>query len=150
MKHHPRASLGFLAASLIVGACHGDRSPTTPQDQSEVRSEVLTLRIGDVAYVDDIEIRFADVPRDIRCAGDVVCVSAGFALVDLGVGPLRGTDGPTYKVELNTAWPWRDEALGLRLTLLRLSPERLTGNPIPPEEYEIELGVEPAGDSEPQ
>jgi len=145
MQHGPRASLTLLAAALVLGACQGNRPPTTTQDQGDVRAEVLTLRIGDVAYVNGIEIRFGGVPQDSRCAVDVLCVAAGNARVEMGVGPLRGTAGPTYLVVVNSLEePRSGEALGLRLTLLSVSPAPVSTRPIPPEDYEIEVRVEPA------
>jgi hypothetical protein len=133
---------------LLLGACQNSRSPAPSQD-AEATSEV-TLRVGDTTFVRNIEIRFGGVLEDSRCPLDVQCVWAGNGQVQLGVGPPRGTQGPTERMLLNTMENARSgDAWGLRVTLVELTPAPKSTQPIPPESYVVRLKVEPLADQGP-
>jgi hypothetical protein len=102
--------------------------------------------VGETTFVENIEIRFGGVLEDSRCPVDVQCVWAGNAQAALGVGPRRGTQGPTEQVLLNTSQGAQSgESWGLRLTLVDLTPAPRSTQPIPPEDYLIRLKVEALG-----
>ena len=137
-----RSSFLLVAVSWGLAACQNGR-PQAPTQQRGQTSNEITLRVGETTFVENIEIRFSGVLQDSRCPVDVVCVTAGNAQAGLGVGPRRGTQGPTEQVLLNTTEGAESgQSWGLRLTLLELGPAPRSTQPIPPENYVIRLGVE--------
>ena len=133
----------LVAVALNIGACQSNRSPAPPQQQGRASPSEVTLRVGETTLVDNIEIRFGGVLEDSRCPSDVTCVWAGNAQAALGVGPPKGTQGPTEQVLLNTSEMDKSgEAWGLRLTLVDLTPAPKSTQTIPPENYLIRLKVE--------
>lgn len=127
---------------LLLAACQNSRSPAPSQEVSAT-SEV-TIKVGETTFVDNIEIRFGAVPEDSRCPEDVQCVWAGNAQIQLGVGPPRGTQGPTQLVLLNTMEGAKSgDAWGLRMTLIDLTPAPKSTQPITPDSYVVRLKVEP-------
>ena len=139
-----RASV-LLMVALGSGACQKSPPPGPTQQQGQAPAEV-TLRVGETTFVENIEIRFGGVLEDSRCPSDVACVWAGNAQAALGVGPPRGTQGPTERVLLNTTEGGQSgEAWGLRVTLVDLTPAPKSTQPIAPEDYRIRLKVEAVG-----
>ena len=131
----------ILALAVGLGACQDSQS-SDPSQQVGQLSSVVTLRYGESTFVENIEIRFGAV-QDSRCPSQVECFAAGNAQVVLGVGPPRGTEGPTDQVLLNSTYGSRSgEAWGLRVTLLEVSPYPVYAEPIPPEQYVVQLKVE--------
>ena len=138
-----RAVLALLVVVALSVACRNNRSPAPTQQQGQASPGEVTLRVGETTFVDNIEIRFSGVLEDSRCPTDVQCVWAGNAQAALGVGPPRGTQGPTEQVLLNTSEADKSgEAWGLRVTLVDLTPAPKSTQPIPPESYVIRLKVE--------
>ena len=138
-------SFVLVAAALSLGACQNGRSPAPTQHQGQASPTEITLRTGDSTEVDHIPIRFSGVLEDSRCPTDVTCVWAGNAQAALGVGPRRGTQGPTERVVLNTntsVGTDSAESSGLRLTLLDIFPAPKSTQPIPPGNYFAKLKVE--------
>ena len=134
----------FLAFAVGLGACQNNRPPAPTQQQGQTSTGEITLKVGDYTFVENVAIHFSGVLEDSRCPADVQCVWAGNAQAALGVGPPRGTQGPTERVLLNTMEEKRSgEAWGLRLTLVDLSPAPRSTQPIPPESYVIRVKVEP-------
>ncbi len=146
MPHHTmRALPSFLlvAVALSLGACQNNRSPAPTQDQGQAATGEITLRVGETTFVENIAIRFSGVLEDSRCPADVTCVWAGNARAELGVGPPRGTQGPTEQVLLNTMEGEKSgESWGLRVTLVDLTPAPMSTQPIPPESYLVRVKVE--------
>lgn len=133
----------LVAVALNIAACQNNRPPDPTQQQGQASPGEVTLRMGETTFVDNIEIRFSGVLEDSRCPSDVTCVWAGNAQAALGVGPPRGTQGPTEQVLLNTSEAEKSgEAWGLRLTLVDLTPAPRSTQPIPPENYLVRLKVE--------
>jgi hypothetical protein len=133
----------LVAVAVSVGACQNNRSPAPTQQQGQASTREVTLRVGETTFVENIEIRFGGVLEDSRCPVDVACVWAGNAQAALGVGPRRGTQGPTEQVLLNTTEGVQSgESWGLRVTLVDLTPAPRSTHPIPPENYLIRLKVE--------
>lgn len=133
-----------LAVPLVLGACQNNRSAAPTQQQGQASTRDVTLRVGETTFVDNIEIGFGAVIEDSRCPVDVACVWAGNAQASLGVGPPRGTQGPTQQVLLNTTEGAQSgEAWGLRVTLVELTPDPRSTQSIPPENYTVRLKVEP-------
>ena len=135
----------FLAFAVGLGACQNNRPPAPTQQQDQASANEVTLRMGETTFVQNIEIRFSGVQEDSRCPVDVQCVWAGNARAALGVGPRRGTQGPTEQVLLNTntsAGAQSGESWGLRVTLVDLTPAPRSTQPTQPEDYVIRLKVE--------
>ena len=140
---------GLIAvlAVLVLGivACQNNRSPAPTQQQAQTSPNELSLRVGETTFVDNIAISFSGVQEDSRCPTDVQCVWAGNARAALGVGPRKGTQGPTDLVLLNTnasQGAQSGESWGLRVTLVDLTPAPKSTQPTPPENYLIRLKVE--------
>ena len=139
----PRFSVLLLAVAFGTGACQNNRTPAPTQDQGQSSPGEITLQMGTSTFVDDVEIRFSGVLEDSRCPSDVQCVWAGNARAALGVGPRRGTQGPTEQVLLNTGEGARSgESWGLRVTLVDLTPVPKSTEAIPAESYVVRLKVE--------
>ena len=140
----PLYALALLAAvALSAGGCQSNRSPAPPQQQDQAGTGEITLKVGEATFVENVEIRFSGVLEDSRCPADVQCVWAGNAKAALGVGPRRGTQGPTDQVLLNTTeGEDTGESWGLQVTLIDLTPVPRSTQPIPPENYVIRLKVE--------
>jgi len=137
-------SLSLLVLAVGLGGCEASRSSDPSQQVGHLSSEV-TLRYGESTSVKNIEIRFGAVPQDSRCPEQVECFAAGIAQVELGVGPRRGTEGPTHQILLDSPYGSRSgEAWGLRITLLKVSPYPVYLEPIPLEQYVVQLKVEPS------
>ncbi|MDH3498432.1 MAG: hypothetical protein OER21_16890 [Gemmatimonadota bacterium] len=132
----------LVPAALLVVACGSDTPPDPAVALRDTPPVTITLRAGEQTAVNNVELIFGGVSEDSRCPIDVVCPSAGNAKVELGVGPLVGTRGPTYLVELNTTeGPRSGEAWDLRVVLLALRPEPVSTQTIKPEDYVVELRV---------
>jgi hypothetical protein len=140
-----RSSFLLVVVAVSVGACQKSPPPAPTQQQGQATSEV-TLRVGQATFVENIEISFAGVLEDSRCPVDVACVWAGNGQVALGVGPPRGSQGPTERVLLNTTQGEQSgESWGLRVTLVDLTPAPRSTQSIPPEDYLVRLKVEALG-----
>ncbi|MGH7675192.1 MAG: hypothetical protein ACREMV_07960 [Gemmatimonadales bacterium] len=85
-------------------------------------------------------VTFRAVLEDTRCPIDVYCFAAGNGRVQLEV---RGVPGAEYVVLNTTGVPREAPGGSLRIRLLDLRPDRLVGQPIPPQAYEVELEVLP-------
>ncbi len=132
----------LIPAALLMVACGTDAPPDPVVALRDTPPVTITLRAGEQTVVNNVELMFGGVSEDSRCPIDVVCASAGNARVELGVGPLVGTRGPTYLVELNTTeGPRSGEAWGLRVILLALRPEPVSTQTIRPEDYVVDLRV---------
>lgn len=100
---------------------------------------VVELGVGQSAGVDGVEIRFAEVTEDSRCAIDVVCVWAGNGAVVLHLS----SDGvPVEAVTVNTTVEPRSvERDGLAIRVTGLAPQPVSTVTIDPDEYRVELEV---------
>jgi hypothetical protein len=113
---------GLVAGLVALGACHSANEVVANTDIRVVSPTIIELRTGEVQTVHGLKIGFDQVGSDSRCPSRAACVWAGNAEVELQISPTRG-DGPTHRLVLNTGVdPKFGEALGLRLTLLALSP----------------------------
>lgn len=103
----------------------------------------MTLKVGEERLVNGAIVGFAEVKSDSRCPEDVQCVWAGNAEVGFVVGPAVG-EGRSYSIVLNTGIePRSGSALGLNLTLLKLSPEPVSTTPTGAYQAEIRIIAAP-------
>jgi hypothetical protein len=129
------------SATLFVVACSSLQVSSPVNDVGTTLPDTVSLRIGQTVRIASAEITFAGVPRDSRCPSDVVCVWAGNAVADVGVGPAFGK-GPTIQLLLNTTVGERTgEAWGLRIELLDLLPVPVSTHSTRPEDYVLRLSV---------
>ncbi len=128
-------SLGLL---VVLAAC----GITPPEPNPEIRSlpATVTLKPGDHRTIGGVAVRFSEVKGDSRCPIDVTCVWQGNAELLFVVGPAAG-DGPAQLVPLNTGVePRSGGALGLRLTLVNVSPDPVSTTPT--KGYRAEIRIE--------
>mgnify|MGYP001279890688 CR=1 FL=1 len=129
------------AVSLItlLAACGGATQPEPSLDVGSLPATV-TLKVGQGRTVAGVVVRFAEVKADSRCPADVTCVWQGNAELGLVVGPKVG-GGPPHAIVLNTGVePHSGDALGLRFTVVNLSPEPASTTPT--QGYQAEIRIE--------
>jgi hypothetical protein len=125
------------ALGLVAATCHRSQ-PTAPAASVELGRE-FSLQPGQLATIDGLVIRFAEVRGDSRCPVDVQCVWEGDATVVVTVS------GATK--ELHTARRFATSVTvdGRRLELRRLEPAPRAHVKIVPGDYRavfvIELGA---------
>lgn len=139
-------SIWTAAVVLLALSCGESDAPTSDGNLSRTPSgpKQVTIRIGETAVVNHLEITFTRVLEDSRCPVDVTCVWEGNAKVELEVGVVN-SDAPTIQLVLNTATePRYGDAYGQRITLTAVRPDPVSTAPIPPETYEVRLKVEEA------
>lgn len=103
----------------------------------------IVLRYGEEKQLPGtvLRVNFGYVLEDSRCPRDVTCVWAGNARVLVGIA---AGSGPTHALELNTTLdPRSQDRLGVRVTLLEVTPEPTSGRSIPSSEYRVRLRIEP-------
>lgn len=131
---------GFDPARFVgVVAGEGPLELARSLGQSQVGEE-LFLDPGESATVQDLTIRFVEVPEDSRCPLGVTCVWEGNATVALET-VYQGVEMP---VALNTVSGSRSAVVGpYTIDLLRLDPypDQQTLNGIPAEWYRVTLQV---------
>lgn len=137
------AVLLVLAGSVACSA----PSPADPDGDLLLQEPTdVTLAIGKDILVGGtvFRITFESVPRDNRCAVDVVCINDNDFEVGLRLwntataGPL---DPPERTIVLEGHRATTDE--GLRFEVVALSPEPRAGEPIDPSRYVVRLRVSP-------
>lgn len=132
-------SAAMLAVAAVAAGCSTDRSSPVQPEPRASPSTVVALKVGESAEVGDRVVTFTAIREDSRCPSGVECVWAGDAAVELLVD--AGGE-PTVIVLHTTLEPRSTLAAGLRLTLLRLEPQPLAGEQIPPGDYEASLQIE--------
>jgi hypothetical protein len=83
-------------------------------------------------------VRFVGVTGDSRCPVDVVCVTGGDAVVEIGARSRRSLE-THYELHTGDLKPVRHGTL--TIALLRLDPDRFSSETIPPKEYRATLRV---------
>lgn len=137
-----RGSMAILPIAVVLGCGGGSNAPVSPDLRSD-SSAVVELGVGQSAVVDGVEIRFAEVTEDSRCAIDVVCVWAGNGAVALH---LSSDERPGETVTVNTTVEPRSvERGGLAIRIAGLEPQPVSTVAIDPDEYRVELEVSRAG-----
>jgi len=133
------------AVVLLALSCGESDAPTSDGNLSVTPTgpQGVTLRVGETAEVNNLEITFVGVLEDSRCPVDVTCVWEGNAKVELAVGVVN-SDAPTIQLVLNTGIePRHGDTYGQRITLKAVRPDPVSNTPIPPDAYEVDLKVEP-------
>ena len=134
---HAGLCLGVLGL-LFVSACH-DRlaSPSIP-----VPSE-FTLATGQHVTIapDQVEIGFRKVDGDSRCPTNVVCFWEGAAGVQLWLKPAT-RQTTLVGIEVRGHGSGTTDALGYRITAVKLDPYPQSSGSIPPSAYRVTLHVE--------
>ncbi len=137
----------LMSAVMVVAAlgCAGTGVAALDQPSSSLTSlpTEITLRYGEERLIDDLlRVSFNQVLEDSRCPGDVTCVWAGNARVQIGISMGMG---PTFPLELNSNLePSTVDWNGVRVTLLGVMPEPRSTEKIPPEAYSVRLRLEDA------
>lgn len=139
---------GIVTAALALwvwAACGESTGPAGAPAQSLISQPTrVVVHFGQEVQVEGSVLRlsFVRVLEDSRCPADVTCVWEGNARVEVGIAAGMG---PTFPLQLNTAIaPKFAEWRGVRVTLLDVRPYPTSRQPIPSDEYTIELEVAPA------
>lgn len=141
MRRERGTSWSVLAIVPLIAAfgCGGGATTVLSTDLGSGSPAVVELGVGQSAAVDGVEIRFAEVTEDSRCAIDVVCVWAGNGAVLLHLS----RDGePVVAVTVNTTLDPRSvQRDGLAIRVTGLEPQPVSTVRIDPGEYRVELEV---------
>lgn len=130
--------LAIAALVAALAACD-ITNPAPALDLDDLPATVI-LGLGDQRVVGSSSVRFSAVREDSRCPVDATCIWAGNAQIEVTVSPLAG-DGPAQVATLNSFLePKTASALGLRLSLVGLSPDPRLNRPT--SGYRAELRVE--------
>jgi len=130
-----RRVIPIAVGYVLLSACDGDPiGPTVRLDTAFV------LTVGETAtlQVRSAEIRFVGVTGDSRCPIDVVCVTSGDAVVEIAV---KSSYGPEGHHELHTGDLRSVQHGTLTMALLRLEPDPVSTQTIPPKDYQATLRV---------
>ncbi len=131
-------TVGLAAAPA---GCNGDPGTDPSLNLAELPRKI-TLPVGRTATVGRVKIRFVAVRDDYRCPIDVICAWGGNAELEFAVGPAVG-QGPERQLLLNTDLePQSGTLLGVRITVVALTPPRLSTRPTP--DYRVDLRVSAA------
>jgi len=131
----------FAAVLAVVTGCRSASELVANTDVRRLDPTTIELRAGEGRTLHGLRIDFGRVESDSRCPSTVTCVWAGNAAVELQVSPVAG-DGPSHRLVLNTGLdPQTGEALGLRITLLALTPYPETPGGIGEDAYRARLDV---------
>ena len=138
-------SFAVLCATIAAaGACAAASTPGAARATAArgVAEVAVTLRIGESASPQGfgVTITLLDVTDDSRCPADATCIWAGDATVNLRI---ERPDAAATVVELHTGLADRRTAAasGLRLTLSRLDPLPVAGQPVPREGYRAAIAI---------
>ena len=137
--HARRAGLFICVLGLLfVSACH-DRvaSPSIP-----VPSE-FTLAVGQHVTIapDQVEIGFRMVDGDSRCPTNVMCFWEGAARVQLWLKPAK-RETTLLGIEVKGHGSGTADALGYRITAVKLDPYPQSSGSIRPSAYRVTLHVD--------
>jgi hypothetical protein len=137
--------LKLVVMFAATAGCADNILQTTdgPSESHAMTKTEIVLEYGEEKVLDGTALRvnFGDVLEDSRCPKDVTCVWAGNAKVLVGIA---AGSGPTHALELNTTLePHARDRLGVRVTLLSVTPEPLSGQSVPVDAYSVRLRIEP-------
>jgi hypothetical protein len=133
-----------LCALVVIGAgCSTAVGTTESISPRTHRAEVgrdVTLAPGDVARLPDgFAVRFERISDDSRCPEDVVCVTAGDAIAELGrvdeVGVVRVSVLGTYET------PRQVDVGGYTVEVIDLTPAPNTARPFDPSDYRLTVVI---------
>jgi eight-cysteine-cluster-containing protein len=98
-----------------------------------------TLKLGQTGVYQNMEITPLSVAEDSRCPQDVQCIWAGQVRVNMRIHSTAGTS--TSVMILGKSVTSGTE----KLTLVEVTPNVKTDDPISPEEYRFTFQIEPVG-----
>lgn len=133
-----KTTLSHLLAVVCSVACASSNSVTDPQVYTQLEAaDSVKIRVGQSIVVEGTRIRLNQVVNDSRCPSDVVCIWAGDAEAQFSIGiNCDACRAPEYLLSLHTTLePKSGEAMGYRLTLLRVLPEPRSTSVILPGAY---------------
>ena len=135
MRYTRRAAGSLAIAWLLLVACEG--GPTGP---SVWLDEAFVLEPGQTATLQgrSVRIRFVGVTGDSRCPIDAFCITGGDAVVEIAVRSGRASER-RYDLHTGDLRPVRHGVL--TIALLRLLPDPISSQTIPPEAYRATLQV---------
>jgi hypothetical protein len=125
--------LGTIICLLTATACLGK----TPSGPSPIEKEVVIAPGETAAVASDLRVGFVQVDGDSRCPTDVVCITAGDALVRITLEV--GSDA--VERDLHTRDKQPVSHAGVRVELMKLDPYPLSSRPIQPGEYRATLRI---------
>jgi len=139
-----RAS-ALVSVAVVALSSAGCGSGGDPVAASVVIGNPSMLAPGDTMDIQGVlRLRFDAVVNDSRCAVDVVCVTAGDAVVRVSLGFINPAIlAPIVLLELHAGppGPASAAAYGYRVTLRQLDPEPRAGVAIAPGDYRAEIEI---------
>ena len=130
-------ALAIAAIGALGVACDSPTRPTV----AEV-GEPFSLKVGSSAKVGDIvTVKFDRVVSDSRCPLDVLCITAGSAMIEIVVT----IGGDEARLGLTTDPPaWNVIHGGFTFRLVELQPYPRASRPTPAKDYVVTLNVQGA------
>jgi hypothetical protein len=124
-----------LLLTVALVAC---RSAGAPASHAASFDREIQLAPGEqVAFGEELTVKFVRVAEDSRCPTDVACVWAGEVKVQLS------TQLATAKPAPHEIAAGQHAMVGaFRLVVVQVQPERISTREISPEEYRVTLRVE--------
>jgi hypothetical protein len=124
-----------IVLAVFVGACAGAAQRPSALDEDFELSAGRSVRVADA----DLLVRFDRVANDSRCPSDVKCITAGDAVVVLGLASGRDT---ARQYELHTTSGDTSAAhAGYRVTLVALNPVPVSTRTLQARDYVATLRV---------
>jgi hypothetical protein len=128
--------------ALLVLACNS--SPTAPDGSGAVHGATIVVQFGKSNQVNsDLRVSFAQVVEDSRCPASVVCAWQGNGAIRLDIATGSGSQSATLNTAGGTPFPREASVGGYAFTLVELSPQRQTPDPIPMQQYRATIQVAP-------
>jgi len=138
IRHYgSRTLIAFGLFVLLLTACVGSSA-------QGIQLQSVVLAVGEEVFTTDgnLAIRFERVRQDSRCPTDVECPWAGDGEVVLRLQPV-GASAVEQSLHTNASVGPGDVVIdGYEVFLEVLSPQPLSGSPIPPGDYEVVLRIE--------
>ena len=135
----------MAGAAVLLTACDGPTRPTAAELGAPV-----TLKAGGSALVSDfVTVKFERVVSDSRCPLDVLCFTAGSALIEIRVT----IGGDEQTLVLTTDPPgWNVIHGGFTFRLVELQPYPRASRPTPAKDYAVTLVIQtaPSGQARPR
>jgi hypothetical protein len=123
-----------ILLAAFVGACAAAQRPSALNEDFELAAG-RSIRVADT----DLVVRFDRVERDSRCPADVNCITAGDAVVVLGLASARETER-LYELHTTSGDATAVHA-GYLVTLVALNPVPLSTRTLRAGDYVATLRV---------
>ncbi|WP_283133167.1 hypothetical protein [Rhizohabitans arisaemae] len=138
------AVLTVLLTTLILTGCGGERGSSADAARTVEPGAEFTLAPGESARPADgsLTVTFDKITEDSRCPKNVTCVWEGDAIAELTIATPTGR--AVHRLHTNARFATSADVGGHRVQLVKVTPERLTADPIAPGAYRAVLTIRKA------